>query len=160
MESVEVWMWVIAGLVIGIIVFTAGYSFITRYMINVEKGQAADALTMLSQKIQNTCQSSLYSRESKNIIFPHIVQRVYVRTKDMDEGMGDYVCIDVQNELPECNELKCAVTMNTINTASQTTTFYLIQKALGRSKASNIKFDISNTGSEQVSVDWKPQILG
>ena len=54
-ESVEVWMWVIAGLIIGTIVFGGSYMLFSHWIENNELKETKVNFELLTQSIVKTC---------------------------------------------------------------------------------------------------------
>jgi len=155
MESVEIWMWIIAGLLLGGLIFSGAYTFFSRYMFQQEKNQAYDSFEQLHKSIGKVCLGGSMDRFTGSYIFPYSVEKIYVIDESGVEGSGSNLCIKVQDEDEHCLKTwLCPVSMKTLEISEKTSIFYMIQKALGKKMAANIEFSIGKTSVREIEVNW------
>ena len=161
MESVEVWMWVVAGLVIGSIVFSGGYIFLADYLQSSQINQAQKNFNSLVNSINFICSSGTGATDSKDIVFPFFVDKIFVRDETTNiEGNGRQVCIQLKNKGPECVSIDiCKVNMGTIKVEEKTSIFNYIQEGLGKRNVADIKFNIQKESADNIKVEWKRQYI-
>lgn len=155
MESVEVWMWIIAGLLIGALIFTGAYSLLSRYMKHQEINQAHESFNRLKYSINTVCIGGLYTKDTQEFIFPYSVERIFVRNNEGLEGKGKQICIKMYNSETECSRIRlCNLSMSTLDLGERTSIFYLIQKALGKKMVANIEFSVYKEEPTMVQINW------
>jgi hypothetical protein len=155
MESIEIWMWIIAGLLLGGLIFTGAYTFFSRYIAQQEKSQAYDSFEHLQLSIGNVCLGGSMDKFSGSFVFPYSVEKIYVADDSGVEGKGSNLCIKVQDEDERCLKIGiCSASMKTLDLSEKTSVFYMIQKALGKKMAANIEFSISKTSVRDIEINW------
>lgn len=160
MESVEVWMWVIAGLILGGIVFVGGFKLLGNYVHSTEVSIAAESSTLLYTMVNNVCFGGRGEREVKSLVFPSMVERIYVEDEFGVQGEGKLLCYDLENDEPTCLDLKaCGITMDTISMAEEKTIFSAVAKFLGKKNYQRFRFSVNKEDFDDVSVTWKREIL-
>ncbi|MBT4350954.1 hypothetical protein HOD20_00360 [archaeon] len=160
-ESVEVWMWVIAGLIIGTIVFGGSYMLFSHWIENNELKETKVNFELLTQSIVKTCNQGTDKLEISRFVFPPIVKNITIKNKETnEEGIGFLLCIQFENE-ELCKEIDSEkygcdlpVIMQSINMGEKKGLFYVIQKAMKKSKAKNVDFEISKTVEDNICVHW------
>jgi hypothetical protein len=155
MESIEIWMWIIAGLLLGGLIFTGSYTFFSRYMAQQEKSQAYDSFERLKLSVGNVCLGGSMDRYSGQFVFPYSVEKISVADDLGAEGAGGNICIKVKDEDERCLKIGlCTASMKTLDLSEKTSVFYMIQKALGKKMAANIEFSISKTSVREIELNW------
>ena len=156
MESVEQWMWLVAGVIITAALIVSGYALISRYIRSSEISQAESSFSFLKSSSDSVCVGGINSQEVKSFIFPSLTEEIYVRDDDYQIGNGRFMCINISGEPPLCDELRlCSVEMQTVNLKDDSSNiFFLIQKALGRKDAVKLRFIISKTDLDQLEISW------
>jgi hypothetical protein len=156
METVEVWMWLIAGLLIGSMIFITAYTLMGKHIRSQEVLQAKENYGMLKQIIETTCLSGIEASETKQLIFPYRTEKIYVVDEEGIEEKGKKLCMKIEGEDEYCEDIKlCEVSMNSIVIPEKTNIFYLVQKALGKKSVANIEFNIKKTGLKSITITWK-----
>jgi hypothetical protein len=158
MESVETWMWLIAGIIIGSLMFVGGYKLLVKYVDNTEKSAVQDSFNMLSSTIASVCTGGSNNREVKSLAFPFSVDKIYVRDEEGLENYGKELCYDFTEKENCVSTGACSVTMNTINLQQKTGVFYNIQKFLGRKDVAKIRFTIKKEKAGEITADWKQEV--
>ncbi|MEM3370520.1 MAG: hypothetical protein QW471_02390 [Candidatus Woesearchaeota archaeon] len=155
MESVEIWMWIVAGLLLGGLLFGGAYTFFSRYLAQQEKNQAFENFEDLELSVSRVCLGGSYDKISKNYILPFSVEKLYVADEDGSEGSGNQLCLKLKEEDAHCLSIKlCSASMQAIDLSERTGLFYLIQKALGKKMVANIRFTIYKMGPRDVVINW------
>ena len=159
MESVEVWMWAIAGLIIAGIVFIGGFKLIQNYVDNVEESQLSNSFNLLYSSATNVCYGGSNSREVKNLKFPYITKKIYAQDKAGFEEYGTELCY-ITKDAKNCADIElCNLSMSTLNLDEDTGVLYNIQKFLGKKRVAQIKFDIERVSYGEVKIDWEKQVV-
>ena len=168
-ESVEVWMWLIAGMIIGSLIFVSGYSLLSHWIHNNEVNQATQNFGLLKSSIINVCSIGYGKQEIKSYVFPRSVNNITIKDEYDNYGEGHILCLDMKNEPLQCSELdekpnscKYNVTMDSLSFNEQKTLFSTIQKALGEEQASKIEFTISKekvNGKYKIKISWKEKFI-
>ncbi|MGB9748615.1 MAG: hypothetical protein ACP5OZ_04635 [Candidatus Woesearchaeota archaeon] len=156
METVEVWMWLVAGLLVGSMIFITAYTLMGKHIRSQEILQAKENFAMLKQIIETTCLSGIEASETKQLIFPYRTEKIYVVDEQGVEEKGKKLCIKIENEADYCEEIKlCEVKMGSIIVPEKTNLFYLVQNAIGKKNVANIEFNVKKTGLNFITVTWK-----
>ena len=154
MESVEVWMWLIAGIMVGSMIFVGAYQMIANYTRNLELKDAQDSFSMLRTSMDIVCNQAVGSTEAKDYLLPLTVEKLYVTDNELTEGVGSKICLDVKGANAYCAKLLCRTTMSTLATSQKDSIFYFIQKALGQKKPIAARFLVSKSGLSTVNASW------
>ena len=133
-ESVEVWMWIIAGMVIGAIIFGSGYTMLAKCIRGNEVKLAQENYSLLRSSVVNVCALGFQRQEVKRFIFPTIVNNISVQNKSTEEtGSGNLLCISIENEGEFCDKINedpynChnTINMKTIDFKSEKNLFGVI----------------------------------
>ncbi|MBN1386328.1 hypothetical protein JW968_05140 [Candidatus Woesearchaeota archaeon] len=156
MESVEVWMWTIAGLVIGIIVLTSAYVLLSKYTHNVEVNAVVENFQLVKASAENVCRGGRNAMETKVYTFPYIVNNITTKNSSNQVGEGRTFCITIKDEGEICEEFSlCNATMPVLDLTRKDSLFYLIQKAVGRGKKATVEFKVQKVGIQDVDIAWK-----
>lgn len=166
-ESVEVWMWLIAGLVIGSLIFLSGYTLLSQWIKSNEINQVHRSYDSLKASIINTCAIGTDMQEIKSYVFPKRVNNITILNESNDAlGYGTSLCMDVSEEGLYCERLdkkpnSCYVPlfMKNISFDRKDSLFYIVQKALGKAKASKIEFTITKYGRSNITINWSEVYL-
>ncbi|MEK6968595.1 MAG: hypothetical protein AABX51_08270 [Nanoarchaeota archaeon] len=158
MESVEVWMWVIAGLLIGSIMFVAGSSLLARYLNSQDIGIARSNFNQIAEISKKICRLGIYSEETMTLRIPSVASKIAVVDKDLIEGQGNDICLWIRNQAgSQCEKIDtCETKMNSVVFEADQTPFYMIQRLTGAKQPAVITFKITKTGFDAVQITWKP----
>jgi hypothetical protein len=167
MESIEVWMWLIAGLVIGSLIFVSGYTLLSHWVSTNERTLAQKSFSSLKDSVLNVCSVGTDRQEIASFVFPRMVNNLSVANKsDSTYGWGNYLCMDTADAGEYCEQLNkepnnCFIPMkmDTLSLVKKTSLFYVIQKALGEAKSAKIKFMITKSGRSNISINWTEDFL-
>src|SRR3989344_5491685 len=130
MESVEVWMWVIAGLLVGALVFASGSALMSRYLNSQEIGTARSNFGWLTTTAEKMCRAGTFSQETRELILPQVTERITVEDDDKIEGAGKNICIYIRNiDSPQCYKVEtCTLKMNSFILDSKQTANNLLER--------------------------------
>ncbi|MBN2422366.1 hypothetical protein JXB41_04000 [Candidatus Woesearchaeota archaeon] len=170
MESVEVWMWLIAGLIIGSLIFVSGYTLLSNWIRNNEVNDAMNSYSLLKSSIINVCSLGIERQEIESYIFPRIVNNITIEN-ETDYGEGHVFCIDISGEPLYCEEIdeepnscKHIIIMDTVSFDNEKSLFSVVQKALGENKAVKLKFNINKRFNDdqnrtEIDISWKEEFI-
>jgi hypothetical protein len=151
LKGITVWIWIIAGLIVGLILFTIFVQFISYIMRAREVESAKSTFQELANDARNICQTIAgagSSKLEKTYVFPDAVSDVYSVTsvsksaeiQSEARSYGRYLCMKIYEE-SVCENIQCDVEMSNIkNIPSLTTT---INKILGTIGTKEYKLDIT-----------------
>ena len=160
MESVEVWMWVIAGMVLGGIVFVGGFKLLGNYVHSTELSQAKESMNLLYGMTNNVCFGGRGEREVKSLVFPALVQRIWVQDDYAVEGKGKFLCYLLKDDGPACLDLKaCDVEMDSISLVEKKSVFSAISKFLGKKKYHRFRFSVNKLDFDNVAIDAARELI-
>jgi len=119
MKGINVWIWLIAAFIIGILMFTISLQFITYITTSQQKELARESLDELSTNINGLCSNRAGDEFLKTITFPEKVTAIYatkdVRLSPVDQRTyGNSLCMIFSNELI-CNDISCNLEMEKIS---------------------------------------------
>ncbi|MBW2971145.1 hypothetical protein KY320_03220 [Candidatus Woesearchaeota archaeon] len=156
MESVEVWMWLIAGILLASIIFVTAFSLIAKYTANMEVSQADDSFQILQTTINNVCQGGPENQEINSLVFPYRMQQLFVQDEHEIKGTGNELCLEISGLPVRCEQLaRCSAQMNSIDLEREISVFYLMDKALGKKAPAKIRFTVSKITADTVQILWQ-----
>ncbi|MBN1157268.1 hypothetical protein JXA85_06615 [Candidatus Woesearchaeota archaeon] len=158
MESVETWMWIIAGILIGSLVFVGGYKMLVKYVEHTEISTVQDSFNKMSTMMKSVCSGGSYNREVKSLAFPFSVSKIYVRDEDGLENYGRELCYDFTEKENCVVPSTCFVTMNTINLQQKTGIFYNVQKFLGKKDVARIRITVTKEKAGELTAVWTQEV--
>lgn len=152
-------MWLIAGVILGSLMFVSAFVFLSNYTRNIEISQADESFESLNQVIQRVCMGGPYSQEIESFVFPYITDRIFVQDQNKILGNGTELCMQV-SELPlDCHEIRrCSLSMNTLDFEKTSGVFFFIQRGLGKKKPAKIKFKVSKIDTNTLNVSWQREV--
>ncbi|MBD3203367.1 hypothetical protein GF327_03675 [Candidatus Woesearchaeota archaeon] len=155
-ESVEQWMWIIAGLAIATLIIIGGYSIISQLVADKQLKETMDTFNNLKNRIQDLCYRNKKSQEIHYMKISDIVKEISVRNSTtMRTGNGTMLCIEIEDKNRECQQLKnCVYDLVPIRFQKQQNIFSTIQKALGSSRSAKIAVLITKGTFDKVFVTW------
>lgn len=167
MESLEIWMWVVAGFVALAIIIPVFFNLITASIKNQEANNALESLDRLSQQIKSACNSGFFSQTQMTLSFPFSLRSLY--TVNNINGNDSEICInfiDNKNN-PYCNEIRdCIVSFDKINPEIDSRAYFLYSKLFNKQISYYYTFNItkrnyydSNGNTIPGSnITWKPYL--
>ena len=158
MESVEVWMWTIAGLIFAGILITGSFKFLTYYTHNMDVKQAQESFNKLTQMTERVCGAGLGSAEAREIILPYVIANLSTTAR---EGVyADRICMTLQDEKPSCYDFTyCNATMKPIDLTSSTSFFKLLQKAVSGPQVGAFKVRVEKTDYRNITISWTQTVV-
>jgi hypothetical protein len=118
MKGISVWIWVIAGFLIGIMMFAVSFQLISFIATAQQKELARENLDKIASNVNGLCTHRAGDKFSGTFAFPEKVRSVYV-TKDVrfqpqsQRSSGNNLCMNFSKELI-CDDLDCNLEMQTI----------------------------------------------
>jgi len=158
MESVEVWMWVIAGLIISALILVGGFNMLIKFTQSNHVSTAQDNLILLKSNVDSVCIGGRNSQEIKSYIFPYIVNNITsVHSTFLKRSK---LCMEIDKEGRFCHDIDtCNISMPTLDLTREDTLFYKVRKALGSGEATKIEFTIKKTGSKRINISTIERFL-
>lgn len=134
MKGISVWIWVIAGFIVGLLMFAISLQFIGFVTMAREKELAKGSLDDLASNVNGLCTNSVGNAFTKTIDFPEKVSLVYAASDirnvaNASRANGNNLCMNFSNEIV-CDDLNCNLEMQTIS--SGVTLQNLLNQFLGR----------------------------
>jgi hypothetical protein len=147
MKGISVWIWVIAGIIVGFIMFAVSLQFISFVTMAREKELARGNLDDLASNINGLCTNSAGSAFTNTVEFPEKVTAVYATsdTRSFVNNVRTYgrnLCMNFSSEII-CDDVNCDLEMETIN--SGVTLQNLLNQFLGRFGTNSYFVQISKT---------------
>jgi len=154
MESVEVWMWIIAGLLISGLILVGGFNMISKYISSTQLTLAQDNLVLLKGNIENVCIGGRNSQEIKTYVLPYIVSNV--SAINSTKTRPSKICLAIPGEGDFCHDLRtCNTTMDLLDISKKDSLYYKIRRALKGGEATNVEFTIKKVGRDKVNITAK-----
>ncbi len=155
MESIEVWMWVIAGLLATGLILIVALTMISSYVTSIEKSEAKNTFSTINSHLNQACASGRNYQESFMTSFPSIVRY-------FNQSGPNKLCFSFsdQEEEPYCNSLeRCSIIMNppSIDIGKPTSFFGFFQKALGSRQSYKFKAHILKTDYTTIELNLTAQ---
>lgn len=133
-KGVSAWIFIIASIVFGIIIFTASASIIAKQIENANRQTIADNIADLYNTLKMVCiNEGVGSQSYYEIDLPENVRAVYVSKSEYAEppdkvsvlisnkesSVGNYFCYQLWDEnLPKCRKLLCNLNFTYIGSPS------------------------------------------
>ncbi|NIA04284.1 MAG: hypothetical protein GWP09_02950 [Nitrospiraceae bacterium] len=156
METVEVWMWIIAGMVIASFILASSFTIVGKHLHNEEIMDCSTKFESLYNLLGTTCVGGEGSVQSEQIVIPFAMQKLYVKNESNVEGYGNILCYKVEGKLPFCKKLSyCKINMSTISLGEKTGLFSMISKTLGSNHVATIEFTVSKVSGDILNVSWR-----
>jgi len=147
MKGISVWIWVVAGFIMGIILFATSLQFITFITTAKQKELAKESLDTLASNVNGICNNRAGDSFMKSVDFPEKVTKVYA-TKDtslvpnQQRTYGNNLCMNFSNELI-CDNVECNLEMDAITSGENLQS--LLNRFLGRYGTNSYDLEILKT---------------
>ncbi|MFH0711012.1 MAG: hypothetical protein V1944_00370 [Candidatus Aenigmatarchaeota archaeon] len=112
MKGLEVWMWLIAGVIVGMIMFALFFQLMSYLTLSKERENARESFGGLVNEINAMCESRPGAQATEKFVFPGSVSIVY-STSDLkayseikNRTYGNYACMKFRTE-QICEKLRC-----------------------------------------------------
>jgi hypothetical protein len=147
MKGITVWIWVIAGIIVGLIMFAVSLQFIGFVTMAREKELARGSLDDLASNVNGLCTNFVGSAFTNTVEFPEKVTAVYATSDTRSfvnnaRTYGRNLCMNFSSEII-CDDVNCNLEMETIN--SGVTLQNLLNQFLGRFGTNSYLVRISKT---------------
>lgn len=136
MKGIAVWIWLVAGVIIGIIMFMLFFQLMSFLTLSRAREDAKQSFDDMTSSANALCQSKPGTQETKNFVFPSTVSIVYstsdpkVYQEKNNRTYGSYACLKFQNE-QYCEGLPCNLEFEPIR--STQTVLGLVDTLMGKS---------------------------
>lgn len=141
------WVYVVGGIIVGVIGLLIGYNLIMNVMILSEKQNILHEFSKLQTSIETTCSEGtiefirvklpdsvrvIYATEDEDVTttLPEVVDKI----KNKEVSRGDNICLQFKNEKTEkCQKLKCNFTLPYLGVLSEQMDIeIMVKKILGQ----------------------------
>jgi hypothetical protein len=170
MKAIASWMWVMMGVVLGLVIFASSYIILMRVTSARIKQLAWSEYDYLFSKIKTTCSiagiGGLYHHK---ISVPEAVRAIYVANysdeyppakvsvyiSEKASATGEYFCMQYfDNEFPECRKLDCKLTMTYMGTPSlKSDLASLVARLAGGATVYKFDIDMNKTYYKDVRIE-------
>jgi len=147
-KGISVWIWVIAGIIVGIILFTVFIQLLV-YTTNAKEVQIAKmTFDELVYDVNSFCGTFGIAKTTKTFTFPDIVSRVYATNESKIQSFingrsyGKILCMNATTEFL-CQNVRCDVELSDIGVKNTLTT--LVNKILGGFQSIDYQLNIQKT---------------
>lgn len=161
--SVSIWIWIIGGLVIGILTFTVAYNQLGNLWTQSIRQDVVSDFETLNNDISFICSQSTGSRTSTTVEL-HDVMAVFSNSSrgeapldsmekinDGETEKGEYVCLTfLDQQHYGCRQHSCEVNMTYIGEPLPDSTMYRVGQS---SPGFKFELDIEKTGESEVLVE-------
>ena len=125
--TVSMWIWIIAGVVIGVSVFTIAYFNIWQLSAQSHNQEVRDSFLTLRDEIQHACLNAPEYKKPDIPMNMYKARAVYVKEKigppdpkvpkliaNRSQSEGRHICLSFSEGEYECSELSCTTKMTYI----------------------------------------------
>jgi len=152
MESVEIWMWVIAGLLFTGILLAGAYKFMSNYTRNADVKTAQESFAKMTTMADRVCAGGISASEEREIIFPYIVKNISM------SGTGEFsdeICMTLGDEKPSCyifDYCNASLTPKSIDLTQKTDFFRMIQTAISGAPVASFRVKAKKVDYRNVTI--------
>src|SRR3972149_2645280 len=100
MESIEQWMWFVAGILMTAIIVVSAFSLLSNHIKATEISQAKDSFSILAANVQEVCLQGKNFEMTKTLTFPNTVETIRA-----DSGETRELCMKIKEESESCQEI-------------------------------------------------------
>ncbi len=120
--TVEVWIWIVAGIIAGLLILTLGYSYSLQMINTVTEQSVLEQYDELYTQTNELCWSYLGNQKEANLILNKNIIGIYLTSDQYGEynntdlidsiikenvSSGDFLCIKIKNKKTICKQLDC-----------------------------------------------------
>ena len=124
--SVSKWVWIVGGVIAGLIIFSVAYQQIVQINLAKTEQRSFEAYSETKSIIDNLCWSFTGNKREYTLNLAETVEGMYVASgryeeyenEDIEkwiitknESTGNFLCIKIKDKRLECQELSCNTTM-------------------------------------------------
>ena len=124
--SASIWVWIIGGVIVGLLVFTMAYSHLTQTSKAMMERRSLEQYQELANQINELCWSFSQNKREYSIVLDDSVKGIYVAEDKYEEinetehiemivneteSLGDYLCIEIEGKRKDCIKLDCKTQM-------------------------------------------------
>lgn len=125
--TISMWVWIIAGVLIGVTVFTVAYFNIWQLTGQAHKQEVKDTFLTLRSEIERACMNAEGYKKPNMMFNLYMTRAIYLSegirppdpkvSKLISQGnlsSGDYICLSYRENDYECSQLPCEANMTYI----------------------------------------------
>jgi len=124
--TVDVWMWIVAGIIAGLLILTLAYSYSLQMINTVTEQSVLEQYDEIYTQTNELCWSYLGNKKEYNLILNKNILGIYLTNDQyieynntqfidfiLDENVssGNFLCIKIKNKRTICRQLDCNATM-------------------------------------------------
>ncbi len=148
MKGISTWIWVIGGIIIGVILVSSFFNVYVNLILERHKQNSIEAFEDIVSTVNTLCAMNEGQKILKTLYFSDIVDGIYAYSDEGivrigDKTYGDYICMNITNDI-QCELLDCKSEM--IFISNEGTLLSLVDKLMGRHGYREHKLEFSRTG--------------
>jgi len=150
MKGIAVWVWVIGGIIIGMVIFTSFFQIMTMLVANKESEAAKQNIDDITSIASSFCEMGPGRSTEKRFILPNAVNSVFASNDQLSASFkggrnyGEYLCIKV-SELRDAYCVKANCELELAFAVKEKTVGSILNRLLGRYEYSEYTIKISRT---------------
>lgn len=124
--TVDVWMWIVAGIIAGLLILTLAYSYSLQMTNTVTEQSVLEQYDELYTQTNELCWSYLGNKKEYEMVLNKNIQGVYLTSDKYAEynntqfvdyilsenvSSGNFLCIKIKNKRTICKQFNCNATM-------------------------------------------------
>ena len=124
--SVSKWVWIIGGVVAGLIIFSIAYQQIVQINLSTAEQKSLEGYSGTKSIIDNLCWSFPGNKRKYTLNLGETVEGIYITASryeeyeseellnkilTKEESTGNFLCIKIKDKRLRCEELQCNATM-------------------------------------------------
>ena len=167
------WLYVIGGILIGILVFTIAYHLISVSIAQAQKQTAISNFNTLHSDLETVCLQEINNSMILKLKIPNVVRVIYVtdntinplstvvdRIKNEETNKDRNLCMQLQDEQTlRCKRLTCNVTMPYMGPLPESMDIKLfVKKILGQAPVKEYELVLKKSFSDEVEVRFGEEL--
>ena len=146
--SVSKWVWIIGGVIAGLIIFSIAYQQIVQINLATVQQRSSEGYSEIKSIIDNLCWGFAGNKRQYTLNLDETVEGMYVASNQYEEynstelldkklikeeATGKFLCIEIKNKRLRCEELECNATMPFLGSLPEEWSLIaLLNKLMGR----------------------------
>ncbi len=158
MKAVSYWLWIAGSVIAGLLVFAAGYKYMSSAWEENAELDALESFEGLVSTVNDLCWSftgskreytlkiyenvlGIYASRSKHEKYKEEELKEKIKNKEISEG--DYLCIQIKNKRLKCLHLECNVSLPYLGFLSEDESLQsFLNKLSGKGKFTSCKLNL------------------
>jgi len=173
MKGIAVWIWIVASVALGMIVFVTGITVMIKSFDANNRQSIISQYSYLFSKVKTMCFiegiGGLYHYE---ILVPESIRAIYMANQSdelppsqvsvliskQSSAVGNYFCIKFFDEnIPRCEKIACSIKMTYIGSPSmKSDLFSMISKVISGTPIYKYRLTINKTDEKFVTIEGVP----